>query len=176
MSVVNPGDRGAVTHLFFCPKRHAPMVAVKQARAVLGHGFEGDWHTKRRVDAPNQVLVMDVDTLCKLGYKPGDLREQVTVDLPGLHALTPGSLLHVGPVVLQVSGHCVPCSHMAGMLGVADVKGFKAALNGRRGMLCSVVSVEGDGLVRVGDDVQVLSVETEAAAVIEEARATAPYR
>lgn len=176
MGVAAPGDKGAVTHLFLCPTRHEPMVAVERARAVLGHGFEGDWHTKRRMDAPNQVLVIDEATLRALGYQPGDLREQVTVDLAGLHDLTPGSLLRVGPIVLQVSGHCVPCAHMAGMLGAADVKGFKAALDRRRGMLCSVVSVEGDGWLRVGDEVEVLSVETEDARVIEEARATTPYR
>jgi hypothetical protein len=170
------GSKGAVTHLFLCRKRHEPMTPAPQAKAVLGHGLEGDWHTKRRVDAPNQVLVMDSDTLRALGMKPGELREQVTVDLPGLHALTAGSLLRVGPIVLQVSGHCVPCAHMAGMLGLADAEAFKASVQRRRGMLCSVVSVEGDGWVRVGDAVEVVSVETEEAAVLEEARIKAPYR
>jgi hypothetical protein len=157
--------KGVVTALFLCPVRHGQLARVEQVKAIIGHGLEGDCHTKRRVDAPNQVLVMDEMAAREQGFKPGDLREQVTVDFPELHQLPPGSLFHIGQVTLQISGHCVPCKHIGERLGAPDPEALRKSLEKRRGMLCSVVSVDGDGFIRVGDAVDVLMVETEAAVV-----------
>ncbi|MSQ11365.1 MAG: hypothetical protein EXR48_01500 [Dehalococcoidia bacterium] len=176
MAGLRVGSKGKVANLFLCLKRRGPLVAVQQARALLGYGLEGDCHTKRRLDAPNQVLLMDTGVLKAHGLKPGQLREQVTVDFPPLHALPAGSLLRVGQAVLQISGHCVPCLHIGEMAGVKDPEAFRRSLEKQRGMLASVVSAEGDGWVRMGDSVEVLSVEREPARVMEEAKGKSPYR
>ncbi|MSP78307.1 MAG: hypothetical protein EXR67_01945 [Dehalococcoidia bacterium] len=160
-----PVKPGKVAAMFLCVKRAAPLRQIQQARALLGYGLEGDVHTKRRLDAPNQVLVIDTASLAAQGLKPGDLREQITVDFPPLHGLPAGSLLRIGNAVLQISGHCVPCTHIGDLLQMPDSAAFKKSLEKRRGMLCAIVSVDGDGLVRVSDKVELLHRETEKAVI-----------
>ena len=60
-----------------------------------------------------------------------------------------------GGLVLQVNGPAKPCTHIGEMLGVEDPEIFRQSLEGRRGAACTVVQV--DGLVRVGDTVEVLA-------------------
>jgi MOSC domain-containing protein YiiM len=91
-----------------------------------------------------------------LGIRPGDLREQITVDLPGLMRLAPGTRLRVGPAVLEITKECVGCTHIGEHVGVQDVEAFRLSLEGRRGMLASVREVEDGQPIRVGDHVEVL--------------------
>ena len=127
-----------------------PMRRVSEAMARVGGGFEGDSHAHRSKRA---VTVVDRSTHDAVGVQPGDLREQITVDgLPALGSLVDGTLLRVGPVTLRVNGPCDPCEHI-GEINGADPKEFQVLLEGRRGLVCSVVTA--DGPVRVGDEISV---------------------
>ena len=129
-----------------------PMRAVAEARARVGGGIEGDSHVHR---AKRAVTVVDLSTHESVGVKPGDLREQITVEgLPQLGDLAEGTLLRLGAVTLVVNGSCDPCTHIGEMNGVADPDVFQSMLDGRRGLVCNVVSA--DGPVRVGDPVSVM--------------------
>lgn len=129
-----------------------PMRAVAEAQARVGGGIEGDSHVQR---AKRAVTVVDLSTHQSVGVKPGDLREQITVaGLPTLGDLAEGTLLRLGAVTLRVNGPCDPCTHIGEMNGVADPDTFQSMLDGRRGLVCTVVSAEGP--VRVGDEVAVL--------------------
>jgi MOSC domain-containing protein YiiM len=128
-----------------------PMRPVSQADARVGGGIEGDSHAARTKRA---VTVVDRSTHDAVGVQPGDLREQITVEgLPALGSLPPGTVLRIGAITLRVNGPCDPCAHIGEMNG-ADPVEFQASLEGRRGLVCTVVSAEGP--VRVGDPVSAM--------------------
>ena len=128
-----------------------PMRPVAEADARVGGGIEGDTHAHRDKRA---VTIVDRSTHDAVGVKPGDLREQITVEgLPSLGSLGEGTMLRIGAITLRVNGACDPCTHIGEMNG-ADPQEFQAMLEGRRGLVCNVVSA--DGPVRVGDAVSVL--------------------
>ena len=128
-----------------------PMRPVPQADARVGGGLEGDSHAHRTKRA---VTIVDRSTHDAVGVKPGDLREQITVEgLADLGSLSPGAQLRIGAITLRVNGPCDPCEHIGEMNG-AEPTEFRARLEGRRGLVCTVVAA--DGPVRVGDVVSVL--------------------
>jgi MOSC domain-containing protein YiiM len=128
-----------------------PMRPVSDAAVRVGGGIEGDSHAHRSKRA---VTVVDRSTHDAVGVKPGDLREQITVEgLPQLGDLAEGAQLRIGAITLRVNGPCDPCEHIGEMNG-ADPKDFQALLEGRRGLVCNVVAA--DGPVRVGDEVSVM--------------------
>ena len=129
-----------------------PMRPVAQADARVGGGIEGDTHANRSKRA---VTIVDRSTHDAVGVQPGDLREQITVEgLPSLGSLSEGTMLQIGAITLRVNGPCDPCTHIGEMNG-ADPQEFQTQLEGRRGLVCNVVSAVGP--VRVGDDVRVMA-------------------
>jgi MOSC domain-containing protein YiiM len=144
---------GTVVSLQIVPGNHAPPRFLGEVRAIAGEGIEGDWH---RGHQRRSVLLAHAGDLDDLGLRPGDLREQITVDLPGLMKLPPGTRLRVGPAVLEITKECVGCTQIGEHIGVEDVEAFRLSLEGRRGMLASVVEARDDGPMRVGDQVEVL--------------------
>ena len=133
-----------------------PMRPVAEIMARAGGGIEGDSHVSRTKRA---VTVVDLSTHESVGVKPGDLREQITVDgLPKLGDLAEGTHLGIGAITLRVNGPCDPCTHIGELNGVADPHEFQSMLDGRRGLVCHVVVA--DGPVRVGDEVSVMEPAT----------------
>ncbi|MGH2498634.1 MAG: MOSC domain-containing protein [Candidatus Limnocylindria bacterium] len=132
-------------------ERHGdPPRAVAEVRGRVGGGLVGDSHERK---AKRAVLVVDRSTLDDLGLAPGDLREQITVEgLRGVSALEPGTELRVGGIALRVNGPCEPCTHIGGLIGVADPEELRRSLLGRRGVACSVSAA---GVARIGDAVAV---------------------
>jgi len=105
-------------------------------------------------DQPNRrILLLSKDTLDREEYKPGDLREQITVDLPGLQELPVGTLVKIGEVTLEVEGDCAPCLHMAETMHAHDPADWVKGMISRRGMFAKALS---DGTVRIGDSVTIL--------------------
>ena len=144
---------GNVIALHLLERHEARPRPVEVVRAVEGYGLEGNLHSGRD---RRQVLLLERETLDALGLAPGDLREQITVDVPGITGLPEGTRLRVGDAVLEATGPCEPCTHIGDLLGKDDAPGFQADLRGRRGLLARVDRVEGDGMIRVGDPVEVL--------------------
>lgn len=123
---------------------------VSELQAIGGKGFVGDrcYGQGRR-----QALFVAADQLTAFGYEPGDLREQITIDFPGLQELPPGTRLAVGEVEFELEGDCAPCHGMAKRLG-ENPEAFVAKIARKRGMLARVLS---DGVLRVGDEVRRLA-------------------
>jgi hypothetical protein len=144
---------GRVVSLQVVPGNHAEPRFVEQGTPIAGGGLQGDWHRKRGGRA---LLLMDARDLRELGLSPGDLREQITLDLPGLMHLEAGTRLRVGPAVLEVTKPCEPCTHIGEHVGVDDVEAFRDHLRGRRGMLGRFVESDGQP-IKVGDPVEVTS-------------------
>jgi MOSC domain-containing protein YiiM len=135
---------GVVLELRF-KERRSEMVAVEQLELVEGEGIRGDNY----YGLPRQVLLLDKSTLDEFGYKPGELREQILVNLPGLQGLPIGARLAIGSAEVEIIMDCAPCLTMAGYLG-EDGPSFVKKIMGKRGMLAKVTQ---SGFARVGDAV-----------------------
>lgn len=138
--------RVVALHLKSAPGQLQP---VTELVAVAGKGFEGD---RCFGQAHRQALFVALDEVAAFGYQPGDLREQLTVELDGLQTLPSGTKLRVGEVQFEIEGDCAPCHGLAKRLG-EDPTTFVEKTKGHRGMLAHVIT---EGRVRVGDEVTVL--------------------
>jgi MOSC domain-containing protein YiiM len=139
---------GTVVSLQLKRDHWAALEAVDSVEATPV-GLDGDRHSGRE-NGKRQILLMAATDLEELGLRPGDLREQVTVDLPGLMSLAAGTRLKVGPAILEITGECTGCTHIGEHVGVDDPEAFRQRLVGRRGMLARVAE---PGTIRVGDAV-----------------------
>ena len=148
-------ERGVVLSIHLLKVHGQPPVPVEETRALVGQGLEGDNHGKHKPNSGRQVLLVDRRSLEALGFSHGALREQLTVDLPGLDALPAGTRLRVGEAVLEISGPCDPCVGIGRLNGVEDPTALRDALAGRRGMSARVVAVNGSGRIRRGDEMVV---------------------
>ena len=126
------------------------MKDVQDANFIAGQGIEDDRHASAKAERSDfQVLLMDQETLDALDLAPSVVRENVTISGIDLSSLPSGRTVRLGDeVVLRISKPCPPCSRMDEVRS-----GLRQELEGRRGMLASVV--EG-GSVRVGDPVRSL--------------------
>ena len=126
------------------------LEAVSELIAESQKGFVGDrcWGSEHR-----QVLFTTTETLEELGFKPGDLREQITTDIAGLQSLPMGTKVIVGEVEFQLTADCTPCAKMAARFG-EEAASFKARTDKKRGILAIVLT---SGTIRVGDEVQIVS-------------------
>jgi len=139
MSRLN-GDGARVLHLFVKPGHRMEMRPVAGVTAVQGKGLEGDAAFGR---ARRQVLLVDLQNLTDLGLRPGDVRENMTLEGLPMDRLAPGSHLVVGEALLEITDECTPCERMDEIQ-----PGLQAQLRGRRGVLARVVR---GGSIRIGD-------------------------
>lgn len=124
------------------------LVPVESLEAVEGKGFKGD---RCFGEAKRQVLFVSTQYLEELGLEPGTLREQISVDLPGLQELPLGTIVRVGDVEFEITADCTPCVNMAKRLGEEPKQFIERSLK-KRGMLANVRT---SGTIRVGDPVLV---------------------
>jgi len=143
---------GRVISLHVRTEKHCAPIAVAEAVGRIDGGIEGDVHAHRTSRA---VLVVDRATLDALQLRPGDLREEITIEgLPDVTNLPVDTELRIGGATLRVNGPCEPCTHIGELLGVPDPEEFRQSLLGRRGALCTVIAAT--ARIRVGDPVEVL--------------------
>lgn len=141
-------NSGKVVALHLKP-RPGELDSVDTLTAVAGKGFEGD---RCFGQGTRQALLISTESLDLFGYQPGELREQVTVDLGGLQSLAPGTRIQAGQCLFVLEGDCAPCDGMARRLK-EEPSEFKAKVKGNRGMLARVA--EG-GTIQIGGEVRVL--------------------
>jgi MOSC domain len=126
------------------PARRIPMEALDEA-TVVEDGLEGCAH---RREGKRSILFVAADDLASLELEPGIVRENFTVSGDEVMAWPVGQRVAVGDAEFEISMVCDPCHLME------EIRpGLQAELEGKRGMLASVVRT---GQVRVGDDVRPL--------------------
>lgn len=129
------------------------MAAVSTMTAVSGQGILGDASYGKR---NRQVLLIDSETLSDFQLNPGDVRENVTLANFDLTQLSPHDQLHLGEIVLVVTGPCEPCWQLD------EIRpGLSSDIKGRRGVLANVVR---GGELKVGDPISLAQGETPAPA------------
>jgi MOSC domain-containing protein YiiM len=126
------------------PARRVPMEAL-EAAAVVEDGVEGCAHRRA---GKRSVLFVAAEDLDAVGVQPGVIRENFTVRGADVMRWPIGQRVAVGEAEFEVSMVCDPCHLME------DIRpGLQAELEGRRGVLASVVT---PGRVAVGDAVRAL--------------------
>jgi MOSC domain-containing protein YiiM len=144
---------GEARHLFICLVHRFPMKEVREVEAMENKGFKGCIHG--RPGSKRQVLLMDADTLDRLGLAPGAIKENVTIHGLDFQKLSIGQKLRLGDALLEITTPCDPCSRMEEIR-----QGLEGDLRGQRGWLCRVVKA---GKVRRGDPIEVVAAALEAA-------------
>ena len=138
-------SRPTVAGLQICPGTRQPMKPLDAVRAVENMGLEGDRHAKP--DSHRQVLLIEAETLEKLGLRVGQVKENITTRGIALMSLPAGTRLHIGEAVLEVTAECRPCERMEELR-----PGLREILSGQRGVLARVAQ---GGTLRVGDPITV---------------------
>jgi MOSC domain-containing protein YiiM len=126
------------------PARRVPMEALEAAE-VVEDGVDGCAHRRA---GKRSVLFVAAEDLDAVGVQPGVIRENFTVRGADVMRWPIGQRVAVGEAEFEVSMVCDPCHLME------DIRpGLQAELEGRRGMLASVVT---PWRVAVGDAVSAL--------------------
>ena len=121
-----------VLHLFRAPKRRAPMEELASAEVLKDAGFKGCAHAR---PGNRHVLLVDAETLGVFQLAPGIMRENVTTEGLDVDGLAIGQRLRLGEIALEVSAVCDPCEQIEALR-----PGLRAEMQGRRGMLCRVLT------------------------------------
>jgi MOSC domain-containing protein YiiM len=136
-----------VANLFVCLVHRFPMKEVEEAELVQGQGLRGCIHGRK--GSERQVLLMDSETLERLGIPRGAVKENITARGIDFQTLSKGQQIRVGGSLLEITIPCDPCPRMD------EIRmGLQQELRGQRGWLCKVV--EG-GKIRRGDRIEVLT-------------------
>jgi MOSC domain-containing protein YiiM len=139
--------QATVVNLQLCPGNRLPMEPVTAAKAIENLGLAGDRHAK--ADSKRQVLLIEAETLEKLGLRAGDVRENITTRGIALMELPIGARLRIGEAMLELTVQCVPCGLMDELR-----PGLRETLKGQRGMLARVTQ---SGTLSVGDAILIES-------------------
>jgi MOSC domain-containing protein YiiM len=120
------------------------MEGLEEAQ-VLEDGLEGCAHRRA---GKRSVLFVAAEDLDAVGVEPGVIRENFTVRGGDVMRWPIGQRVAVGEAEFEISMVCDPCHLME------EIRpGLRAELEGKRGMLASVVKT---GRVALGDSVRPL--------------------
>ncbi len=147
-----PRDLGAVVAIHIAASAGEPMTPRETVTAVAGVGIVGDrYHGSRHRHVSVQSLEELAEAATALGREidPGLTRRTVTVET-GRIPTTPGSIIEVGDVRLEVVRIAAPCARMDDEIGV----GARPALRRRGGSICRIVD---GGQIAVGAPARAIS-------------------
>jgi len=150
--------QGSVVSIHVTPEAGAPMVVVPEARALLGHGLEGDryatgrgHYSPRPSQGGREITLIETETIDALGdlgvkVSAAETRRNVaTRGVPLNHLVD--RVFRVGEVRLRGTRLCEPCKYLDGLTR----DGVMAALVHRGGLRAQIL---GEGVIRVGDVVR----------------------
>ena len=126
-------------------RKSGVSVGHERIRATAGEGLEGCAHAN---PPKREVLFASKEHLDSVGVKPGDIRENLTVEGDDVEKWPIGQQVRVGEAVFEITMVCDPCHRMDELR-----EGLRAELEGKRGMLARIVE---SGEVAVGDEIELL--------------------
>lgn len=147
-----PMGRGRVVWIGLRRARQQPLLEAQSAMLIAEQGIIGD-HYNTHLNGSRQVTLIageDIEAIASfLGQKeiaPGLLRRNLVTRGINLIALKTRRF-RIGPVLLEGTGECAPCSRMELNLGPG---GFNA-VRGHGGITARIIA---SGEVKVGDVVE----------------------
>ncbi len=165
---------GKLEAIYARPARYVSCIKLMNTHAIKGVGLQDDRRylefaaaLQKEIKVSNrQVTLMQaehVDVIASIMQQAeldaALLRRNLIVSGINLLAIKPlfkhqVHLLQIGDVLLEITGHCTPCSRMEGLLG----PGGYNAMRGHGGVNAKVI--EG-GMLRVGDAVKLRDMTTQ---------------
>ncbi len=151
---------GAVHSIHIADGRGEATRPVDRVRVVLGMGLEGDRHFGRAANEPGsgrEVTLIEIEAIEALGrdyalkLEPGEARRNIVTRGVALNHLV-GHEFRVGEVTLLGVRLCEPCQHLASLTEEKVLPG----LVHRGGLRAQIVT---DGVIRVGDAIELLPAE-----------------
>ena len=143
------GNAGELVWIGVRTERGGPIVSVEEVFASVEQGLIGDRYQgknkKRQVTLVQHEHLAVIESIIGRAVCPSDTRRNLVVRGINLFGLKK-SRFCVGPVLLEVTGLCQPCSKMENNLGPG---GFNA-MRGHGGLTARII--EG-GMLRQGDAV-----------------------
>ena len=146
---------GIVESIYLAPRKRQLPVAVERARAVAGHGLEGDrYHDGRgtfsHLRGRRDLTLIEAEALEELDVEldPAEARRNVLVRGVDLDSLV-GRRFRVGEVECEGVELNPPCRHLEELTR----PGVMRALTGRGGIRAAIHS---GGEIAVGDPVEPL--------------------
>lgn len=135
-----------IVGIWRAPAHGEPMESVDAAHAVENHGLEGCAHA--RPGGKRQVLFVAAEDLDAVSVEPGTIRENLTVRGSDVMHWPLGQRVAAGDAEFEITMVCDPCGLMETIR-----PGLQAELDGRRGMLATVVK---GGDVAIGVEIRLL--------------------
>ena len=154
-------DQPIVLSIHIAPSAAAVMTSIREVRAVVGKGLEGDRYANRLgtyskdPGSGREVTLIESEAIeaLKRDYHvelgAGESRRNIVTQGISLNHLV-NKDFRVGEVVLRGTRLCEPCAHMEKL----TVKGAMRGLIHRGGLRAEIVK---GGTIRVGDSVIVAS-------------------
>ena len=134
----------AIKHLFLKQARKTPMSAREKLELRQDYGIAGDINANAK--SPRQVLVVDAADLKSFSILPGELRENIILELVNPEHFKPGAkLTFASGAVIRLTFYCEPCKRMAHL--VDSLKSMQQ----KRGILGVVIQ---SGAIAIGDRVE----------------------
>jgi MOSC domain-containing protein YiiM len=150
--------KGEVISIQVAEKAGSTMVALNEARVVMGRGLEGDRYFNQvgtysdRPDPGREVTLVEFEAIealqrdFQIKLESKDTRRNiVTKGVPLNHLV--GGVFKVGNVSLRGIRLCEPCSYLESL----TKQGVEKGLLHRGGLRAQILS---DGTIRVGDRVK----------------------
>jgi MOSC domain-containing protein YiiM len=136
-----------IVGVFTSPGRNtAQSVPHGRRQAIAGHGLDGCAHAN---PPKREVLFVSAEHIESVDVEPGAIRENLLIEGTDVQQWPIGQRVKVGDeAVFEVTMVCDPCARMDALR-----EGLRTELDGKRGMLASVVE---SGEVAVGDPVELL--------------------
>jgi MOSC domain-containing protein YiiM len=149
----NYAQAGKLVYIGVRPQRLEPIKKLTKVRAVKDKGLEGDRYNNR--GGVRQVTLIQEEHLAAVAaflgknkIDPSLTRRNLSVSGVNLLSLK-GKKFCVGEAVFEYSGECHPCSRMEQAFG----PGGYNAMRGHGGITARVIT---EGIIKIGDEVQVL--------------------
>jgi len=146
---------GKVEWIGVRPHKGFPIDQKSYVNALTDHGLEGD-KAGQRPGGKRQVTLIQaeyIDVIRSLmpetDINLADLRRNIAISGINLNALK-DCTIRIGEARLEITGFCHPCSKLEAQLGA----GVFNALRGHGGLTAKVTD---DGLIQIGDEIQVLT-------------------
>jgi MOSC domain-containing protein YiiM len=136
-----------VTSLFV-KRAHGERVRAVRELAFGPHGLASGVPSSPL----RQVLITSRSVTADCGLAPGDLRENIEVDVDDLYDLPSGSVIRIGAALIRLTFHCEPCKKIMHLVA------FDTIVH-RRGYLGSFLN---SGTISLGDPFSVTEEKLEA--------------